>query len=151
MNKGLLIGGGVAALAFVQYRDFELFRDNLTFKVPHVKLLLAQTNLQQIAFQAQIDIINPRNYHVTAQSMQLIIASNGKPIGNVYRPTPFEIKPNATTSLNVTFAIPFNTSIPAVVALFQNFFNELTLNLELAGLIRFQLLDVKFATNFKII
>lgn len=151
MKRPLIIGGALAAVAYTQYRDFELFRDNLTFAVRKIKILTSQTNQQQIAFQAELSINNPRDYKITAQGMVIVIAKDGKPILSINRNTPFEIKPDAITNVLVTIPIPYTSAVPAVIALFTEFFNDFRINLELAGKIRFQLLDINFSTNFKLI
>ena len=150
MNAGLIVAAG-AALGYTQYRDFILFRDNLKFKVTNVKVLWSQTNSNQLAFEAVLVINNPRDYRITAQATQLVLAFNKQPLTVVNRNTPYEIKPVADTSFKIIFNVPYNTAVPGIVQALQYFYQNYTITLELAGKINFSLFDVKFSTPIKII
>lgn len=151
MNKTpILAGGAIAAfIGYTQYRDFINFRDSVNYSIKNVQVLTA--NQQAITLKFNLVILNPVNYSISCKGLTLGLVYANKLIGTARIIQPFEIKANSITTIPATFILPYNSTIPALVALFSNFLQSFTIPLIATGNINFGLFSAKFVTNFNVL
>ena len=120
MNKLLLGLAAAAGVAYIFLKGKKESIENLLFNPIGIAINKAKTNFLRLVFNFKLQVINPGNFEVNIQSIDLDVLVNGRVISNFSKPLPVMIAPKKTELLDIEIAVQNLTVIETILEIINN-------------------------------
>jgi LEA14-like dessication related protein len=120
MNKLLLGLAAAAGVAYIFLKGKKQSLENLLFNPIGIAINKAKTNFSRLVFNFKLQVINPGNFAVNIQSINLDVLVNGRVISNFSKQLPVMIAAKKTELLDIEIAIQNLTVILTILEVINN-------------------------------